>query len=303
MSKLPLGLETGEKARLFPVLSETSKEGRTTSVFLATMMSVREYGAALLASLGQRVGTRARIEAYTEVGFAAKSGDKKLRPDGLITLQVGSRTWSVFVEAKVGNSELTTDQIEAYLNLAQEHRVDAVVTISNQFSATPSPHPIAIKSRARSKVALFHWSWMYVLTEADLLLSNDTVLDEDQRYLLSELVRFLTHESAGVKGFDAMPKAWGELAQMVRAGGAITASSTEANEVIAAWHQEVRDLSLILSRQVGVEVVNKLPRALASNGAARIKADLNQLCDTKSVRATLAVPDAAGPLEVSPAKA
>ena len=74
MSKLPNVIESGEPARLFPVLSETSKEGRTTAVFLSCLANVFEYGSALLASVGQRVGTRARISCYTEVGFATKTG-------------------------------------------------------------------------------------------------------------------------------------------------------------------------------------------------------------------------------------
>ena len=298
MSTLPPQIETGERARLFPVLSETSKEGRTTSVFLSCLANVKEYGSALLASLGQRVGARAQIEVYTEVGFGKKAGEKTLRPDGLIVLKVGSRRWSALIEAKVGNNELSADQIENYIALAQANGIDAVVTISNAFTATPSHHPLPIKTKAKSKVQLYHWSWMYLLTEADLLISNNDVEDGDQSYILSELARFLTHPSAGVKGFDAMPKSWGDLAQMIRNGGAVTANSSDAQEVVGAWHQEVRDLSLILSRQVGVEVVNKLPRALVANAAARVKADLATLCETQSLYAMLVVPDAAAPVDV-----
>ena len=298
MSNIVDDLKPEQRARLFPVLSETSKEGRTTSVFLSCLENVSEYGSALLASLGQRVGARARIECYTEVRFETPKGDPDLRPDGLIVLNVGSRRWTALVEAKVGTNELTNKQMESYLALAQANKIDAVISISNQFSATPNLHPLQIKQRASSKVALFHWSWMYVLTEADLLLTNQEVLDADQRYLLAELVRFLTHQSAGVKGFDAMPKAWGEMCGAVRAGAPISANSPDAQEVLGAWHQEVRDLSLILSRQVGVEVTNKLPRALIGDATARMKADLSALADTKCLTATLSVPDAAAPVEV-----
>lgn len=299
MSGMPKGVVQGERARLFPVLSETSKEGRTTSVFLATFANVREFGSALLGALGQKIGARAQLDAFTEVSFEKKSDEKRLRPDGLISVRVGSRSWSALVEAKVGNNTLTQEQVENYLALAKANDIDAVITISNEFSASPSHHPISVKSRQKSKVELYHWSWMYILTEADLLLSNDSVLDADQRYILAELARFLTHPSAGVKGFDAMPKAWGNLANQVRAGGAILPNSAEAQEVVGAWHQEVRDLSLILSRQVGVEVTNKLPRALAGDALARAKSDLAALCDTRSLSATLTVPGAAAPLDVS----
>lgn len=298
MSDLPSFIDRGERARLFPVLSETSKEGRTTSVFLSCLANVFEYGSALLASLGQRAGTRARIECFTEIGFAVAPGDRKLRPDGLIVLTVGSRTWTALVEAKVGANELSNEQIEGYLALAQANRIDAVISISNQFSASPQHHPLSVRTRLTNKVDLFHWSWMYLLTEADLLLNNDNVSDSDQHYMLRELVRFLTHPSAGVKGFDAMPKAWGEMVNSVRAGAPIRATSPEAGEVVGAWHQEVRDLTLILSRQVGVEVVNKLPKALVKDNAARIKADQNALADDKCLTASLLVPDTAAPIDV-----
>ncbi len=298
MSNLPNVISRGEPARLFPVLSETSKEGRATAVFLSCLANVFEYGSGLLSSVGQRVGTRAKIECFTEVGFETSKGDSKLRPDGLIVLTVGSRKWTALVEAKVGVNNLTTEQIEGYLALAQTHKIDAVITISNEFSAAPQLHPLAIKQRASSKVSLYHWSWMYLLTEADLLLTNQEILDTDQRYILSELVRFLTHPSAGVKGFDAMPKSWGEMCGAVRAGAPIDTNSADAREVIGAWHQEVRDLSLILSRQVGVEVTNRLPRALVGDATARMKSDLADLSNTKCLTACLQVPAAAAPIDV-----
>jgi len=60
----------------------------------------------------------------------------------------------------------------------------------------------------------------------------------------------------------------------------------------------VRDLSLILSRQVGVEVTNRLPRALIGDATARMKSDLAELSDTKCLTACLLVPDTAAPIDV-----
>ncbi|WP_234423534.1 hypothetical protein [Tateyamaria sp. Alg231-49] len=57
--KLPEYLAQGEAARLFPVLSTTSKEGRTTSIELACMVQIEELGSALLQSIGQKRGKRA----------------------------------------------------------------------------------------------------------------------------------------------------------------------------------------------------------------------------------------------------
>jgi hypothetical protein len=61
----------------------------------------------------------------------------------------------------------------------------------------------------------------------------------------------------------------------------------------------VRDLTLILSRQIGVEVQSKLPRAHATDDAVRVKADAAQLAEVQRLTATLVVPDAAAPIELS----
>lgn len=64
---LPSVLERGERARLFPVLADTSKEGRTLSIFLSCLERVEEFGAAMMSTAGHKVGSRSRIEAFTEV--------------------------------------------------------------------------------------------------------------------------------------------------------------------------------------------------------------------------------------------
>jgi hypothetical protein len=187
--RLPHYLTQGEIARLFPVLSTTSKEGRTTSILLACMAKVDELGSVLLESVGQRVGKRSSITTFTEVCFPNQSSQIKERPDGLIVLRVGSREWRALVEAKVGSNELIPEQIERYRVLAKDNAIDCVVTISNQFAARPSSHPIEAIRKRRSKIPVFHWSWMHVLTVTDLLISQQGVRDSDQLDLLNELRR------------------------------------------------------------------------------------------------------------------
>lgn len=119
MTKLPDVLSAGEPSRLFPILADTSKEGRTLSIFLACLENVPEFGRALLGGLGTRIGARARIDTFTEVGLQKALPDAKHRPDGLIVVNMGKSTWTALVEAKVGTSDLTNPQIEAYLGLAK----------------------------------------------------------------------------------------------------------------------------------------------------------------------------------------
>lgn len=295
---LPEYISQGEQARLFPVLATTSKEGRTTSIVLACLAKIDEFGASLLSSLGQKVGVRTKIETYTEVVCKNHAPNIKNRPDGLIVVRNGSREWRALVEAKVGSNELIPDQMEKYRQLAKDNSIDCVISISNQFATSPSLHPLEEVQKSRSKIPVFHWSWMYVLTEADLLLSQNSVSDSDQRLLLNELRRFLTHESAGVKGFDRMPKEWGELNKLVSSGGVISAKSADAAAVVSAWHQETRDLALILSRMTETTVTERLSRKHKLDGAARVKDEMNLMRGNQTLGLVLDVPNAASPLEI-----
>lgn len=301
MSDLPEMLVQGERARLFPVLAETSKEGRTLSIILACIENVFEFGQTLLADLNIRVGSRTKIEIFTEVVFAKNDAGAKgdFRPDGLIVVQTGSKRWTAMVEAKVGKNELYADQIENYLEIAKQHNVDALITFSNQFAAIPTHHPVPINQSARKKADLYHFSWMCILTQAKLLLDNSEIEDVDQQIILNEMVRFLSHDSAGVRSFTQMPNAWNGVVATTQAGGTIHINAPDTKEVIGAWHQEGQDLCLILSRQLSRNVSIRIPRSFLKDPAARAKADAQMLNMEKQLQMTLVVPNAASPLEVT----
>ncbi|TYC51531.1 hypothetical protein FMN50_21470 [Rhodobacterales bacterium] len=298
MSNLPSILKQGERSRLFPVLAETSKEGRTLSILLSCIENVHELGKVLLADLGVRIGPRAKVETYTEVVFHKRIENRALRPDGLIVVQTGSKQWTALIEAKVGKNDLTAEQVEGYLEIAKQSGIDALITISNQFAPLPTHHPVPVSANSRKKATLFHWSWKHILTTAKLLLDNREVGDADQQILLNEMLRFLSHDSAGVRSFDQMPSSWSDLLAVVQAGGSVAANNSDTKEVIGAWHQESQDLSLILSRQLARNVEIKVPRSHRHDPLARAKADAQTLCTDKKLQTTLSVPDAASPIEV-----
>lgn len=296
--KKPKCVKRGERARLFPILSETSKEGRTCSIFLATMMAVRKLSSQLLGSVGQRIGSTAKIHTYTEIEFECAPREKDLgRPDGLIVVDVGSRRWTALIEAKVGRSEIEAEQLNRYLQQAKQNKIDAVITISNQFSSFPQHHPLAKEIRNTKGVELYHWSWMKILTEAELLYRNEEILDADQALILNEFRRFISHESSGVQGFDRMPASWTELVKSVQSGASISRKGA-VEEVAEAWQQECRDLCLILSRQLQCEVSQRLSRAAALDPAKRFEEDVAALLTQQRLAISLVIPGAASDLDV-----
>ena len=137
-----------------------------------------------------------------------------------------------------------------------------------------------------------------MLTTADLLLSNKEVVDESQVMVLRELSRFLRHESTGVKGFDRMPSEWVELNKLVSTGGHIPAKSAAASAVLEGWHQETKNLALILSRRTETTVNEKLSRKHANNPAARHKDEYHRLRDRNQLFVALDIPDAAARLDI-----
>jgi hypothetical protein len=299
MNDLPEMLVSGEASRLFPVLSENSKEGRTLSIFLSCLEHVGEFGRTMLANLGAKAGTRARIDTFTEVVFKKTSAEQGERPDGLIILRNGSKVWTALVEAKVGTNDLTNKQIEGYLALARSNGIDAVITLSNQFTPLPTHHPLNISGSLTKKVALFHWSWGYVITQAQLLREQGAILDREQFILLSELQRFLLHPSSGVKEFDQMPPAWTDICAQIASGASVSSKNSLAQDVAAGWHQALDRMTGTLSRQIGKHVRVGMVAAETDDPAKRLKSTVSCLATELCLRSEITVPDAAARVQIA----
>jgi len=298
-TKLPEYLASGEKARLIPVVSDGSKEGRATSILLANLSCVKELAEVFFGSLGLRLGARSSIDVYTEIVLTEKGTKEKLRPDGLIVINTGRSQWKALVEAKIGKAELDCDQVRDYMALAKKYNIDAVITISNQYSAMPRHHPIHFKKSDLKGVDLFHFSWMFILTEAILLLKSMGVKDEEQRFLLDEMVRYYDHPSVGVTSFSSMNAEWKDVNIKVRSGSNLTKTSEEVQNTVISWHQEARDLCLIMSRSLAVPVTLRLNRKHAKDPLARIKDDCETLAASQILACELDIPDAVSPLKVT----
>jgi hypothetical protein len=282
-------------ARLIPLTTATgveAKERNAASALLAVLSHVDEFGRNLLKPLGAPAG---RIEAFVETQIKAESG-KTIRPDGLIGVSRAGRTWWAFVECKIGDQELTTEQMEMYLDLARFTGVDAVLSISNQFTSRSSEYPIAIDRKKLRKVALHHWSWVRVLTEAEVQKQFRGVRDPDQAYLLDELIRYLSDPRSGVVKLTDMGGSWTK----VRDGARVrTLRRTDPDVVSVAnrWDELVRFLSLEMTKDLGRDV-KELQRRTETRAAARHQALCESLAKSGELYAGLQIPDTAGPLEI-----
>lgn len=270
-------LVSGQLARLIPTVADSKKEERATSSLLASFMVVPGYAISVLSDAGASIGKRSKITCYTEVVFKPDGKGRAPRPDGLIIVNNGSKVWTALIESKIGNAELKNDQVEEYLALAKFHGIDAVITISNQFATTPTHHPLTVpKAKVRS-VELYHFSWLSLTSKAVLLTSAKHIEDPEQAFILSELVRYLNHDSSGVTALTSMPRDWKELCNAVRDQSVLNKNVDYVTNSVSGWHQLSKHLALNLGMDIGQPVDISLSRPRAKDAELNFNEDCSLL--------------------------
>src|SRR4051794_18147842 len=279
-------------ARLIPAVGirgQEEQEKRATSSLLAVMHAVPEFGHALLGPLGAPKG---RIATYAEVQVNDGAGKTHI-PDGAIIVERGKAAWRCLVEVKTGSADLRSEQVNRYLDWARENRLDGVLTISNQITASPTDSPVPVDGRKLRTTRLYHLSWWRILTEAIVQHRHRGVDDPDQAWLLGELIAYLDDERSGASGFHDMGESWVK----VRNGagdGTLRASDGDVRDVAERWEQFVEYLCLGLGQDLGRDVRAVRPRK--QTAAARLDANAAALADAGVLEAAIKVPDAVGPL-------
>lgn len=288
--------ESWHEARLIPtsgISGAEEQERRATSALLAVMGAVREYGRALTKGVGAPAGT---VQTYVEVPF--ELAERRLFPDGLISVSRGQKSWTALVEVKTGANKLAPDQLENYLDIAREQGFDAVVTISNEIPAIPGQHPTTVDRRKLRKVQLHHWSWTEVLAEAVMQKEHRGVADPDQAWILGELIRYLEHPRSGALEFEDMSEAWVSVRDAVSTG-TLRPTNKGVGEVAARFDALLRFASLRLGRQLGAEVTPVLTRAEVADPARRTQDMVSSLCDQGVLVGSIRIPEAVAPIVVT----
>ena len=142
-----------KRARLIPVAGikgDREAEQRATSALLAVLSIVRDFSHEILTPMGASSAGKATVDTYTEVSLDAKG--KSVRPDGVIRVTYGKRSFTALVEVKTGDNRLEKDQLNAYWHSARQAGYDHVITISNEI-APSGGHPVdGLRLPARSRM-------------------------------------------------------------------------------------------------------------------------------------------------------
>ena len=279
-----------QRARLFPVAGiggGEEQERRATSALLAVMSLVREFGRALSARCGAPAGT---LETFIEVPFG--HDDEAYRPDGVLRVVRGQRSWQALVEVKTAAGVLKADQVDSYVEIAREKGYDAVVTISNELTGSDDS-PVAIDRRKLRKIKMFHLSWDHIRTEAILLTRHRTIADPTQRKILEEFVRYMNHPRSGLTGFADMGPRWVTVRDAVKAK-TLRSSDKATAEISQRFDQLVQHVALKLSAVLGVEA-QALPTRLAPDAVSRCQ----QLADSGMLFGSIRVPGAVDTMVLS----
>jgi hypothetical protein len=224
--------------------------------------------------------------------------EHRVYPDGLIRVSWGKRMWTGLVEVKTGTNELIAAQLENYLDIAREQGFDALITISNEVPAVAGQHPTPVDRKKLKKVALHHYSWSQVLTEAVMQKEHRGVADPDQAWILGELIRYLEHPRSGALEFDDMGPSWVAVREAVAAGTLSTNDKT-AHDVAARFDALLRYTSLRLGRQLGTDVTPALSRKDLADPASRTQTLLNSLAASGTMETAVRIPNTVGPLHVT----
>lgn len=291
-------LKTGEHARLIPVLPDSKKEEKATASLLATFRVIPEFAKAVLSDAGANVGSRAKIDCYTEVVF--KSDElKNTRPDGLIVVNTGKKEWSALVESKIGNASLSVEQVEKYLGAAKTLGIDALITISNDYAVLPTHHPLVISKLAVKKVELYHFSWLSIISKAVILSDNKVVNDPEQAFLLGELIRYFRSSSSGVSALTKMSQEWRDVCDHIQQGAVMQRQVKDIEGAVGSWNQLLRYLSLQLSMATRSAVTIQLAKKLQLSPEDQVKDAMDSVVKSGQLIARLEVPNAAGPIQIT----
>ena len=281
-----------QKPSLFPAYDLREKELRNVSVLFRLFELVPTLARDIFGEIGVNVGKRVKAKYLTEVVFEDFECD---RPDGYVAIN----NWQALIEAKCDANSLDKDQVNRYVSIAKHHKLDAVITISNEMVARPDHHPCYRLTKSEVKrLSLYHFSWQHIFTRLCLWAERDDEIDSEQQALLMDFRNFLSSKASGLRRFDQMGRSWKPLLRDI---GRLATSETlpsknqDVRSVVRDWFFEERDLALKLSEQLKVPVKLSIPRKYLGGNKSeeRLHAVSKEMAQHLYLETKLIIPGAA----------
>ncbi len=276
-----------QPAYLIPTL-KTGDEMALTSIFLSAVRLVDEFREGIFKDI--KLSRSGKLYFFTEVHFPELSPN---RIDGMIiNVTSGKIKEAAFFEMKSKNNGIDKTQVETYVGIAKKLGVQTMVTVSNEFVSDPSHSPIHL--RIPKSISLFHLSWTYLLTRGQLLLfKNDfNIKDEDQIEIMREVLSYFESPLSGVLGFMQMKPGWKETFECIKAGKKLKVSDPNVEEAVLSWHEQEKDMALLLSRKLGVLVKS------SSKNPNSLKTDIKRLVDSAILLGGLSVKNSVSNIKI-----
>ena len=284
----------GTPASLFPLLKPSNREGIATSILLSVFKMVPELFNELISDAGVRIGKHTQIDVFSEVKLANSQSLSRNRPDGFIYIK-NRKVWTALVEAKVDGNQLNKEQIARYLQAAKENNINALITISDEFTSRVEQIPVEISGRGLDKIKRYHLSWRLISTAAMLLPNKNQIDDKEKSFLIDDLRHYLSNKG---KNFSRMPREWKDLCGNVSRGNPLRADEGKVSAVASAFVQEFSEMALNLTEHLLVDCTVNLPKNFTSNRQAWQNSIATSICKKHSVHCSFNIPNAANSLDV-----
>lgn len=280
------------KPRLIPIY-KLGDEMALTSILLSSFRLIKEFRNAIFTEAKLLKG--GDLYVYTELEFREFIGS---RIDGLILIvKAGIIRDAAIIEVKNGSSVIEKKQVECYQQIAKHYSIPKFITISNQFVSDATQSPISTK-QIRG-LDMYHFSWTYLLTIAHVLLfkKSPKIEDQDQIEIMKEVVNYLEWDKSGVFGLNQMKAGWVDVVEKINTGAKLKESDQNVYDAVLSWQQEERDMSLTLSRELGV-LVSSGEIKYKGKLDERLKSDCKELVEHKQLSSTLKIKGAVSDIRI-----
>lgn len=157
------------------------------------LSAVPSFASELLKPLGPPeglIGTYADVHLQDGAGLPATTGT--------IVISSAKARWSCLMATKTDAEKFDPEQIGRYLEVARQHHLNALLTVSNQSDDDRDWQSAAeLDTSELMNFRIAHLSWWKVLYEAVMQHRFRGVDGSNQAAILADLIYYLTDEEHG----------------------------------------------------------------------------------------------------------